>query len=145
MMKWNHVIATACLWSVVLALLGVGVHYMTASQPMPHHMQILDVEWTALTPHSRALMMTFMKGTGLLSVSTAVSLAVLLAVPFRRREPWSRWAILLVGAVTLVPTFVGAVDVQIRTGHSSPWWPHVVLAAALIAGVILTRDFKRTA
>jgi hypothetical protein len=139
----RYLTASACLWLIVLALFGVGVHYMVASQPMPHHLEILDVSWDALTPHCRALIMTFMKGTGLLSVSTAVSLAVLLAVPFRRRESWSRWAILLVGSVTLVPAFLGAILVQIRTGHSSPWWPHIVLFAALILGVVLTRDFSR--
>jgi hypothetical protein len=60
-----------------------------------------------------------------------VSLAVLLTVPFQRHETWSHWAILLVGLTALVPMLIGAIRVRSATGVAVPWWPHVVLLAAL--------------
>jgi hypothetical protein len=141
----RFVIAAVLNWLVVGVLFGVGVHYLVATKIMPHHLRILDVAWSDLTPRTRALLLTLMKGTGMVAICTAVSLAVLLAVPFRAGEPWSRWAILLVGATALVPTLIGAVRVHIETGASSAWWPHVALLAALGLAFWLTGDFGRTA
>jgi hypothetical protein len=84
-------------------------------------------------------MLTLMKGTGLVGICTAVSLAVLLAVPFRAGEAWSRWAILLVGATALVPMLVGAIRMRLETGAPTPRWPHVALLAALGLAFWLTR------
>ncbi|OGA31486.1 MAG: hypothetical protein A3G80_13415 [Betaproteobacteria bacterium RIFCSPLOWO2_12_FULL_62_13b] len=140
----RFVIAAVLNWLVVGALLGVGLRYLVAKEIMAYHFRILDVAWTDLTPRTRILMLTLMKGTGLVAVCTAVSLAVLLAVPFRAGEAWSRWAILVVGATALVPTLVGAVRLRRTTGASAPWWPHVVLLAALGLAFWLTGDFGRT-
>ena len=139
-MTSRHVIAVILNWLVVGALLGIGVRYLASSRMMPYHLRILDVAWTDLTPRTRMLLLTLMKGTGLVAVCTAVSLAVLLAVPFRAGETWSRWAILVVGATALVPTMIGAVRLRRSTGASSPWWPHVVLLAALGLAFGLTGD-----
>ncbi len=139
-MTYRFVIAAVLNWTVAVALFGVGVKYLVSTTVMPHHHRILDVTWTDLTPNTRALMLTLMKGTGMVAICTAVSMAVLLAVPFRAGEPWSRWAILLVGATALVPTLIGAVRVHSETGASSPWWPHLVLLTALGLAYWLTRD-----
>lgn len=135
------VAATALNGAVALVLAGVGIDYLASTEIKPHHHDILDVDWTSLTPATRHLIMTLMKGTGLVAVVTAVSLGVLLAVPFRRREPWSRGAILLVGLTTLIPTLVGTLQVRSHTGGAAPWWPHVLLLAALGTAFWLTRDF----
>ena len=139
-MTSRFMIAMVLNWLVALVLFGVGVHYLVAKQVMPHHLRSLDVAWTDLTPRTRALMLTLMKGTGMVAICTAVSLAVLLAVPFRAGENWSRWAILLVGATALVPTLVGAIRVHAATGASSAWWPHVALLTALLVAFWLSGE-----
>ena len=144
-MTYRFAIATVLNWLIVAVMFGVGVRYLVSTQVMPYHHQILDVAWTDLTPRTRVLMLTLVKGTGMVGICTAVSLAVLLAVPFRGHEPWSRWAILLVGATALVPMLVGAVRVRSETGASAPWWPHVALLAALGLAFWLTGDFGRAA
>jgi hypothetical protein len=138
------VIAAALNWLVVGALFGVGVRYLVSNKIMDYHLRILDVDWTDLTPRTRLLILTFMKGTGLAAVCTAVSLTVLLAVPFRAGETWSRWAIMVVGATALVPTLIGAIRLRHDTGASSPWWPHVALLAALGLAFGLTGYFGLT-
>lgn len=142
-MNTRFLIAAVLNWLVAAALFGVGVDYVTSSRLKPHHEQILDVPWSELTPQCQALMLTLMKGTGMVGVSTAVSMAILLAVPFRRRQRWSRWAILVVAGMALVPTLLGAIQVHAETGASSPVWPHVVLMAMLGLAFFLTRDFER--
>ena len=143
-MTYRFVIAAVLNWLVVGMLFGVGVRYMVSNKIMAYHLRILDVAWTDLTPRTRILMLTLMKGTGLVAVCTAVSLAVLLAVPFRAGETWSRWAILIVGATALIPTMVGAIRLRRATGASSPWWPHVALLAALGLAFGLTEGFGHT-
>jgi len=142
-MTYRFVIAAILNWLVVAALLGIGVRYVVSKEIMSYHHRILDVAWTDLTPRTRILMLTFMKGTGLVAISTAVSLSVLLAVPFRAGQGWSRWAILVVGATALVPTMIGAIRLRRTTGASSPWWPHVALLAALGLAFGLTGDLDR--
>jgi len=142
-MTYRVVIAATINWLIVGALLAVGIRYLASKTMMVYHLQILDVAWADLTPRTRILLLTLMKGTGLVAVCTAVSLAVLLAVPFRAGEAWSRWAILIVGATALVPTLLGAVHLRRETGASSPWWPHVALLGALGLAFWLAGDFGR--
>lgn len=144
-MSARFAIALVLNWLIVAVMFGVGVHYLVSKQLMPYHLRILDVPWTDLTPRTRILILTLMKGTGMVGICTAVSLAVLLAIPFRGHEPWARWAILLVGATALVPMLVGAVRVRSETGASAPWWPHVALLAALTLAFWLAADLGRAA
>ena len=115
-------------------MFGVGVVYLAATEIMPYHRQILGVPWSDLPPGGQLLILVFMKGTGWVGISTAVSMAILLLVPFRRHEPWSRWAILLVGATAVVPMLAGALYLRIQAGYSAPLWPHAALCVALGAG-----------
>ena len=144
MMTGRFVIAASLNWLVAAVMFGVGVRYLVSTQIMPHHLRILGVAWTDLTPPTRTLMLTLMKGTGLVGICTAVALGVLLAIPFRRQEAWSYWAVLLVGLTALVPMLIGAIRVRMATGVAVPWWPHVVLLVALGLAFLLAGDFVRT-
>lgn len=140
-MKSSFLIAALLNWSVVAALAFVGIDYLTSSKVKPHHLLILDVPWDSLTPRTRALMMTLMKGTGLLALVTAVSMGVVLLGPFLERSPWSRNALLIISGATLIPTLFGTFEVRRNTGAPAPWWPHIVMIAALGAAYWLTSDF----
>jgi Na+/melibiose symporter-like transporter len=141
-MSRRSLTATLLNWLVVAVMFGAGVHYLTSTQVMPYHQQAMDVCWTELTPRCRMLVLSLMKGTGMVGISTAVSLAVLLAVPFRRREKWSRWAILIVGATVLVPMLYGAIRLRVETGAATPWWGCAALLVILCLAFWLARDFE---
>ena len=142
-MRARFFVALVLNAAVAAAMIVVGVEYMAASEMMPHHLQVLGTPFSSLPPNCQLLLLTLMKGTGLAGVVAGVSLAVLLAVPFRRREPWSRYALLLAGGVALVPMLVGAIRLRIQTGASIPWWPHVALLAALGVAFWLSRGSAR--
>ena len=144
LMERRFAIATALNWLIVAVMFGAGIRYLASTQVMPYHEQVMDVAWTELTPRCRMLVLSLMKGTGMAGISTAVSLAVLLAIPFRRRQRWSRWAILLIGATVLVPMLLGALRLRVETGASSPWWASAALLVILCLAFWLTRDFKQT-
>jgi len=142
-MERRFAIATALNWLIVAVMFGAGVRYLASRQVMPYHEEVMDVAWTELTPGCRMLVLSLMKGTGMAGISTAVSLGVLLAIPFRRRRRWSRWAILLIGATVLVPMLLGAVRLRVETGASSPWWASAGLLVILCLAFWLARDFKQ--
>ena len=125
-MTYRLVIAACLNWLVAAAMFGVGVRYLISTELMPHHLRVLGTAWDEIPPSTRTLMLTLMKGTGLVGVSTAVSLAVLLAIPFARHESWSRWAILVVALTALIPMLIGAIRVRMETGVAVPLWPHLV-------------------
>ena len=131
-------------WVVVSALAFVGVDYLASRMVKPHHLKILDVPWDTLTPGNRTLIMTMMKGTGLLALVTAISMAVVLTGPFLQKSPWSRTAILIISGATLIPTLLGTFKVRRETGAPAPWWPHIAMIAALAAAYYLTNDFSGT-
>uniref|UniRef100_A0A7C4QN10 Uncharacterized protein n=1 Tax=Schlesneria paludicola TaxID=360056 RepID=A0A7C4QN10_9PLAN len=141
-MSYAFYVAAALNWGVAVALLGVGLDYLTSNTLKPHHHQMLDVPWEQLTDKTRLLMLTLMKGTGLVAVVTAVAMALLLVEPFRRQENWSRYALLIVAGTTLVPTLVGTFQVRAKAGPHAPWWPHVVMLCALGLAFGLTSDFQ---
>jgi hypothetical protein len=140
-MSRKFLLAAILNWGVAAALAGVGIDYLTSRTLKPHHVQVLDVPWESLSPRTQSLMITLMKGTGLAAVVAAVAMAVLLCEPFRRREPWSRVALLIVSAAAIVPALIGTIQVRSETGADAPWWPHAAMLAALAAAFWLTRDF----
>ncbi len=142
-MTYRLAIAAALNWLVAAAMFGVGVRYLISTELMPHHLRVLGTTWDELQPSTRTLMLTLMKGTGLVGVSTAVSLAVLLAIPFARHENWSRWAILVVALTALIPMLIGAIRVRLETGVAVPFWPHLVGLAALGLAFGLAGDLGR--
>lgn len=140
-MTSSFLIAAALNWGVVAALGFVGIDYLTSKIVKPHHLKILDVPWDTLTPGNRTLIMTMMKGTGLLALVTAVNMAVVLTGPFLEKTPWSRNAILIISGATLIPTLLGTFKVRRETGAPAPWWPHLAMIAALGTAYWLTSDF----
>ena len=141
-MKYQFQIATALNVAVAAALAGVGLDYVLSPGLKAHHLQILDVSFDSLTVRTQILLVALMKGTGLVAIQGAVGLALLLLVPFRRRENWSRWAILAIGGLTLIPTLFGALRLRAQTGAAAEWWPHVVMLSALLLAFGLARDFR---
>lgn len=137
----NFLIAAVLNWGVAIALFGVGLDYLTSKTLKWQHHKMLDVPWESLTANTRMLMLTLMKGTGLVAVVTAVAMAVLLVEPFRRQENWSRYALLLVAGTTLVPTLIGTFQVRAKMGPHAPWWPHVLMLFALGLAFGLTHGF----
>jgi len=140
-MSTPHLIAAVLNWGVAVALFGIGIDYVRSTVPKPHHLKMLDVPWESLTPMTRLLIITLLRGTGLVAGVTGVFMGILLYEPYSRQEPWSRVAVLVAGCATLVPTLLGTIRVRRQAGPYAPMWPHFVMLAALGVAFWLNRDF----
>ena len=117
----------------------LGVLYLFSSEITYYHKEIIGVAWETLAPGVQTLLIILLKGTGDAALVTGVTIAILTFIPFRRqREPWSRWAILLIGLTFLLPMLIGAVYLAITTGAPSPWWLNATLIASLFIAFFLS-------
>ncbi|MBU2548066.1 MAG: hypothetical protein KKB20_06645 [Proteobacteria bacterium] len=128
---------------IVLAGFLMGASYLARSEITSYHKEVIGVDWAGLAPGVQKLLVILMKGTGDAALVAAVSIGILLLIPFRRRENWARWAILIIGLTLLVPMLIGAVYLASTTGASSPWWLNAVLMLFLIVGFLLSGELNR--
>jgi hypothetical protein len=111
-------IASAILYFMVGVLAFMGLAYTFAPTIMPYHEQYIGMQHEQLEPRVAALMLFFMKDMGVNFLALAVALGLLVRIPFRRGEPWARWAI---GAVALT-AFLPLLWITLSIGLHTPWW-----------------------
>lgn len=127
---------------VALVSLLVGISYLVSSGMTSYHMQVIGVDWNSLAPGVQTLLLILKKGTGDACVLAGLAIAILLFIPFRRKESWSRWAILAIGYAFYVPMLGGAVYLKSMTGAPSPWWLNAIMLLLLTIGFFITGDFE---
>ena len=103
-----------------LVSLLVGLSYLISPGMTSYHMQVIGFDWDSLAPGVQTMLLILKKGTGDACVLAGLAITILLFIPFRRKERWSRWAILAIGYAFYVPMLGGAVYVTSTTGAASP-------------------------
>ena len=128
-----------------IALVGflIGSTYLVKTEITSYHKEVIGVDWSTLAPGVQKLLIVLMKGTGDAALVGAMSIAFLLLIPFRKKENWSRWAILIIGLALLIPMLIGAIYLASTTGASSPWWMNLILMLLLILGFFLSGELKK--
>jgi hypothetical protein len=142
-MKTRTRIATACYLLVILLSFVFAAVYLFRSEFMPYHAAALGVAWSRLDPAFQALFLALMRVCGGGWLAVAAAMTVLLAVPFRRNEPWSRWALPLVALCAAVPTLYATLLVKSRTPASPPWFGAAAAILLVLAGFTLAPPRKR--
>jgi hypothetical protein len=112
--------ALVCYGIVALSSLVSGAAYLLRWTFMPYHRQAVGLPWHELDPRMQALLLALMRGTGGGFVAAGLALAIMLALPFRDGEGWSRWALALVGAAATLPSLYATVSIRLRTGARPP-------------------------
>lgn len=142
-MKTKTTLAFACYLLAVLLSLAFASMYLFRPEFMPYHSAAVGVEWSQLDPKFQTLFLALMRVCGGGWLAVAAAMAVLLAVPFRRNEPWSRWAIPLVALCAAIPTLYATLLVKSRTPASPPWFGAVAAILLVIAGFMLSLPRKK--
>jgi hypothetical protein len=124
------------LYSIAGVLAWMGAVYFFAPTIMPYHERYLGVKHDDLDPAVASLILYMMKDMGIGFLTAAISIAMLVRVPFRRAEPWAWWTLLAVATVVLGPLLW----ITLSIGLYTPWRLVVIgiistAAALLIAGV----------
>jgi hypothetical protein len=130
-------IAFACIAIPALVELGLGVIYVSATEPMSYHKEAIGVGWTQLEPGVRALLLTLLNGYGSAHLAVGIALSALLLFPLRRGQAWARWAVLAVGLPVLAATAYLSARLGAATGANVPWQGAVALVVLFVAGVAL--------
>jgi hypothetical protein len=130
--------AAAVSYSIV-ALISVvlGSIYLFSSQFMPYHAAALGTAWVALEPAEQTLLLALMRVAGGGWVAVGITLAVLVAVPFRQGQAWAVWLIPLLGLVFYLPNLYATVRVTLDTPATAPWYGNLAGIVALLAGYAL--------
>jgi hypothetical protein len=127
----------------VLVIAYHGVLYVTLSTPMPYHFQAfagVGVDWDSLQPYLQRAILGNLHARGHVSLVTALSAVILLFMPFRQGQRWSRWAIPAICLTGLLPAVVKSFQVAAQTGASTPRGPGVLLLAILFLAFLLSGD-----
>lgn len=136
-MNIYHKTSFALFSLIALTLIATGVTYLTAPTIMPYHLVAMETTWQGLSQGMQTMSINFMKSVSAGFLSVGLAVLILLAVPFRKGEKWSAFAIL-----ALVLTQVGIIatrtyDVGANTMANPPLLPLLtVLALAIVATVL---------
>lgn len=88
-------------------------------------------------PSFQTLVLGMMRTEGAGYLASALAIAILLLIPFRQGAPWAPWAIVSIGIVEHLPTFLATFHVARTTSASPPWLATGVLIVSLLCGLIL--------
>lgn len=136
-------IAFWCFFTAAFFWMLAGVGYLLSPQLLPHHLDAIGKKWEELPGEARFMFLMFMKGGGAGMLSVATALFLILFIPFRAGEPWSRWALLTISAVGIIPLFYVIYQVREHTLSSPPWKGPVVTVILVLAGFFLSTGLAK--
>ena len=117
-----------------LVLIALGGRYFFAGELMPYHAETLGIARDSLTAAQSIVIHTLYRAAGAGMFATAITILVLLILPYRDGRIWSRWALSGIGSFYLVLSIYLTLAYQAETTASVPWQgPIVGLVTILIA------------
>lgn len=134
--------ASFCYGFNAVGLFIFGLIYTFSPTFLPFHSDAIGMSWDELTPAVQTLYLGMMRTEGAGLLSSALAIAILLVIPFRRNEPWSFWAMSVIGSVEQVPSMLGAYHTTQLTPASSPWQLNLLGIALLLIGLALALSNK---
>lgn len=127
-MTWSKTAAMVCHSLAISPMLVGGLVYATRDSYLPYHAAATTYAWNELAPGVQTLFIAMLNGAGSLMLLTALTLILLLIIPFRQNERWCFWAIPLIGISAILITVRAAVLVDLTTAANPPWqWLFIVI------------------
>jgi hypothetical protein len=133
LMRLADRLAFLCYGLVALLAVAFGLVYLTRSEFMPYHGDAVGMPWAELDPRLQTLLLALLRLAGGGFLAAGIALGILLLIPFRRGDPWVRWALPLVGLASALPTLLAVLLVQNRT----PARPPIVFALLAVALIVI--------
>ncbi len=130
--------AFICYALVAFFLIIFGVIYLTRPTLMPYHLEAIGRSWTDLDASMQTLFLALMRVAGTGFLVTALSMLMLLLIPFRAGEIWASYAIPAIGLMQLLPTLAVTMYVRKHTPGSPPVGMNMLGVGFLILGFIMS-------
>ena len=131
-MTTTYLIAFVCYGLSALISMLFGAIYLVRSRFMPYHQEALGKSWQQLDQNLQALLLGLMRTAGGGLLATGVSVAILLLIPFRVGESWSRYSIPVIGLLCAIPALYATILIRSRTQARTP-----VVASSIGVGLIM--------
>jgi hypothetical protein len=133
-MDFTFIASIVCDSCAMIFSFVFGVIYLTRPRYMPYHRDALGMEWNGLDARLQTLLIAFMRVVGGGFISAAMSLLFLLILMCRSGEEWLKYAILIVGFSTAVPTLYATILLKRNTPTSPPVGFSVLSVLLLLLG-----------
>jgi hypothetical protein len=134
----SNTAAMICHGLAISPMLVGGLLYTIRDSYFSYHAAATTIAWQDLEPGVQVLFLAMLNGAGSLMLLTALSLILLLIIPFRRGEQWCFWAIPLIGVSAILTTIRAAVLVDINTPANPPWLWLLIVIGLFISGLLLS-------
>ncbi|MDX2369080.1 MAG: hypothetical protein QNK36_11865 [Colwellia sp.] len=130
--------AMFCHGLAIFPMLVGGLIYATSESYMTYHVAATTYAWQELAPGVQVLFRAMLNGAGSLMLLTALTLILLLIIPFRQNQRWCFWAIPLIGISAMLTTIRAAVLVDINTPSNPPWLWLLIVIGLFTSGLFLS-------
>lgn len=137
-MKKHELMALALLLLVAMVEFLFGSFYVYTPKILPYHEMYLGMRHEQLPAQVAFLMLGMLRIVGILLIGQGITLAVLAAGPFRRRELWAWWLVVATSIGTLLPILA----IMLTIGTHSPWWLVTAVLGLLCVAVSLHHPFS---
>ena len=104
-----------------LILIAFGLRYFLADELMPYHAETLGIARDGLTAAYAIVITTLYRAAGAGMLAVGLVYFILLAIPFRGRQAWSRWALSAIGVFYGGLSLFLTLALQAETSASVPW------------------------
>ncbi|MFT7007665.1 MAG: hypothetical protein ACJAXJ_002194 [Colwellia sp.] len=137
-MTWSKTAALVCHSLAISPMLLGGLVYAIRDSYLPYHAAATTYAWHELEPGVRTLFLAMLNGAGSLMLLTALTLILLLIIPFRQNQRWCFWAIPLIGISAMLTTIRAGVLVDLNTPANPPWLGLLIVIALFTSGLVLS-------
>jgi len=135
-------IAFGCYLAAILIVACLALIYLLTPQLLPYQEKAIGVSWSELTTGVKIQFLSLLKVCGGGYIFTAISLAVLLFIPFKQGENWARWAIPAIGIPAISIVNYAGLTIILNTPGRPPLIAGPLAIVLLILGLILSADVK---
>jgi len=125
-----------------LVSLVLGSTYLLRGSFMPYHADALQRSWAEVEPAVQTLLGALMDVAGAGWIGIGVSTLVLIVIPMRRGEWWSRLLIPALFLIFYVPTLLATLAVMNGTPATPPWYGNATACLATTIGVVADAPWR---
>lgn len=135
--------AFICYILAIAIIATLALIYLLAPKLLPYQEQAIGATWTELKPGLQYQFLSLLKVAGGGYLATASALAILLFIPFKKGEAWSRWAMTAIGIpAILIVNYAGLIIISNTPGRP-PLIAGPIAIILLITGLILSADMNK--
>lgn len=141
-MSFRRTVAATCYGINSLVSLILGSTYLLRGSFMPYHADALQRSWTEVEPALQTLLGALMDVAGAGWIGIGVATLVLVAIPMRRGERWSRLLIPALFLIFYVPTLLATLAVMYETPATPPWYGNAISCVATLIGILADAPWR---